>query len=117
MTVNNGAQAVVVKIFGPGGECDVRYVAATLRGKDGVSYKASGGCYPGGEWIVDLSKGTRSVACGGDRLAYNTSGGFWRISVPRDCLRKLTNTIKVSGELTFSAMPGEAGPSKWVRRG
>jgi hypothetical protein len=117
MAVNNGPDAVVVKIFGPGGACDIRYVAAALRGTDGVTYKASGGCYPGGQWVVDLSKGTKSVACSGDRLAYNTSGGFWRFSVPRGCLRKLTDKIKVSGELTFSAMPGAAGPSKWLRRG
>jgi hypothetical protein len=117
MAVNNGPDAVVVKIFGPGGPCDVRYVAATLRGTNGVTYKASGGCYSGGQWIVDLSKGTKSAACGGDRLAYKSSGGFWRFSVPRDCLRKLSDKIKASGELTFSAMPGAAGPSKWLRRG
>ena len=48
LMANNGTDGVVVKIFGPGGKCDVRFVAATLRGTDGVTYKASGGCYPGG---------------------------------------------------------------------
>ena len=117
LVVDNGAETVVVKIFGPGGKCDIRYVAATLRGTDGVSYKATGGCYPGGQWILGLSKGTKEVACGTDKLTYNSAGEFWRFAVPRSCLRKLTNKVKVSGELIFSPMPGEAGPTRWVRRG
>ena len=117
LVAKNGTEAVVVKIFGAGGKCDIRYVAATLRGTDGVRYKASGGCYPGGQWILGLSKGTKLVSCGSGRLAYNATGGFWRFTVPRSCLGKLTDKIKVSGELTFSAMPGEAGPTTWVRRG
>lgn len=117
LVANNSTDAVVVKIFGPGGKCDIRYVAATLRGTDGVKYKASGGCYPSGQWILGLSKGTKEVACGSDKLGYNATGEFWRFTVPRDCLGRLTNKIKVSGELIFSAMPGEAGPTSWIRRG
>jgi len=117
LVAKNGTDSVVVQIFGPGGECDIRYVAATLRGTDGVKYKVSGGCYPGGQWILGLSKGTKEVRCSSDRLAYNATGGFWRFTVPRTCLGKLTNKIKVSGELTFGPMPGEAGPTSWVRRG
>ena len=117
LVATNGADTVVVKIFGPGGKCDIRYVAATLRGTDGVTYNASGGCYPGGQWILGLSKGSTAVPCGSDKLTYNAAAGFWRFAVPRSCLRKLTNRIKVSGELTYSAMPGAAGPTRWVRRG
>jgi hypothetical protein len=117
LVANNKADAVLVQVFGPGGECDVRYVAAELRGTDGVTYEASGGCYPGGQWILGLSKGTKAVTCGGDKLTYNAAAGFWRFSIPRKCLGRLTDKIKVSAELTFSATPGEAGPTKWLRRG
>ena len=83
MVAKNGADPVVVKIFGPGGKCDIRYVAATLRGTDGIRYTASGGCYPGGQWILGLSKGTKAVSCSSDKLAYNATGKFWRFTIPR----------------------------------
>ena len=116
MVASNKSDAVIVKVFGPGGRCDIRFVAATLKGTNGATYQTSGGCYSG-QWILGLSKGTKAVTCGGDRLAYNTTGGFWRFSVPRTCLGRLTDKIKVSAELTFSAMPGAAGPTGWIRRG
>jgi len=117
LVASNKSDAVLVKVFGPGGKCDVRYVAAKLKGTDGATFQASGGCYPGGQWVVGLSKGTKVVTCGGDKLAYNATGAFWRFYIPRTCLRRLTNKIKVSAELTYSAMPGEAGPTRWIRRG
>ena len=116
MVASNTSDAVIVKVFGPGSKCDIRFVAATLKGTNGATYQASGGCYSG-QWILGLTKGTKAVTCGGDRLAYNTTGGFWRFSVPRTCLGRLTDKIKVSAELTFSAMPGAAAPTGWIRRG
>lgn len=117
MFVNNDDTAVKVKIYGPGGKCDVRYVAATLKGTDGVTYKAVGGCYPGGVWIKSLERGTKVVPCADYKLSYNTTGKFWRFVVPRSCLGKLTNKVRVSGELTYSPTPGEAGPTRALPRG
>lgn len=117
MYVNNGVGAVVVKIYGPGGKCAIRYVAAKMRGRDGITYKATGGCYPGGMWIKGLEKGTKLVPCSDYKLSYNVTGKFWRFYVPRTCVPRLTNKIKVSGELTQSAIPGEAGPTTWLARG
>jgi len=117
MYVKNGSGAVVVKIYGPGGKCDIRYVAAKLRGRDGVTYKATGGCYPGNTWIKGLSRGTKTVACSDFKLGYNATGDFWRFYIPRTCLSRLTNKIKVSGELTYGPIPGEAGPTRWLARG
>lgn len=117
MTVKNGDSAVVVKIFGPGGKCEVRSVSATLKGTDGVSYQAQGGCYPGNTWALSLSKGTRSIACSEDRLRYNADNEFWKFVVPRSCLTKLTNKIKVTGSLVYGPTPGEAGPTRLIPRG
>lgn len=117
MTAKNGTDAVVVKVFGPGGKCDVRSVSATLKGSDGVTYEATGACYPGGEWIFSLQKGEKLLSCSADRLAYNTTGGFWRFYVPRSCLPRLTNKIKVSSEMVYGPTPGEAGPTRLIARG
>ena len=107
LVASNKSDAVIIKVFGPGGKCDVRFVAATLKGTNGATYQTSGGCYSG-RWILGLSKGTKLVTCGGDRLSYNTTGRFWRFSVPRTCLGRLTDKIKVSAELTFQRHAGSS---------
>lgn len=119
MFVNNGTSAVVVKVFGPGGKANVRWVNIRLRGYDGVTYVAQGGWYPGEVWAKSLSRGTNSVACGGFTLTYNSTYDFWRFYIPRTCLGRLTNRIKVRAELVTptSATPGAAGPTAWLLRG
>lgn len=117
MYVDNATGAVVVKIHGPGGKCAIRWVSATIRGRDGVTYRATGGCYPGAVWSKGLEKGTKLVQCSGYKLTYNAPGKFWRFFVPRTCMPQLTNKIKVAGELPQSAVPGEAGPTPWLARG
>lgn len=117
MYVNNGVGAVVVKVYGAGGKCAIRYVAATMKGRDGTTYKATGGCYPGGTWIKSLEKGTKLVPCSDYTLRYNVAGKFWRFSIPRTCLPRLPDKIKVSGEMTQSAVPGAAGPTTLLARG
>jgi hypothetical protein len=126
MAVSNGQDAVVAKVHGPGNPCNVvRWVKIRFRDQDGTRYTADGACLPGdpasgGGWHKSLARGTNLVACGGYRLKYNATGAFWRFEIPRSCLTKLGNSIKVTaGELvtTTSAIPGEAGPTGWLSRG
>jgi hypothetical protein len=117
MFAKNGSGAVVVKIYGPGGKCDIRWVAATLKDRDGSTYQATGGCYPGGVWAKSLTRGSKTVVCADYKLTYNATNDFWRFYVPRSCLGRLGNKIRVSGEMTFGATPGLAGPTPWLARG
>jgi hypothetical protein len=123
MSVNNGSRAVVAKVHGPNIECGVsRWVKINLRDGDGTNYEAMGGCYPGdpasgGGWHKSLALGGKLLSCG-FTLSYNSTGGFWRFEVPRSCLGKLANRIKVTNvELVAGALPGEAGPTRWLSRG
>jgi hypothetical protein len=121
--VNNGSSAVVAKVYGSNIECGVsRWVKIVMRDGDGTKYTAMGGCYPGdpasgGGWHKSLERGSSLVTCGGFKLKYITTGGFWRFEVPRSCLNKLANRIKVEAELVATAMPGSAGPTRFLSRG
>jgi hypothetical protein len=120
--VSNGSNAVVAKVEGSDIECGVStWVQIVMRDGDGTKYRAMGGCYPGdpasgGGWHKSLERGNTLVKCG-FTLKYNTTGGFWRFEVPRTCLNKLANRIKVSAEVVATASPGAAGPTKWLARG
>lgn len=123
MSVFNNTNAVVAKVFGSNIECGVsRWVDIQMRDRDGTKYTAMGGCYPGdpasgGGWHKSLERGSTLVKCG-FTLKYNTAGGFWRFEIPRTCLTKLGNQIKVvKGEVVATASPGEAGPTGWLSRG
>jgi hypothetical protein len=118
MTANNGDKAVVVKLYGPGGKDEVRWVNASLKGTDGVKYTAQAGWY-GADWEKSLSRGSTLVSCGKLAITYNSTGGFWKLFVPRGCLDKLTNRIKVKGELVSvaSATPGETSWTSWIKKG
>jgi hypothetical protein len=123
LSVNNGSKAVVAKVYGPNIECGVsRWVKIHMRDSDGTNYEAMGGCYPGdpasvGGWHKSLSLGSKLVSCG-FALKYNSTGGFWGFKVPRSCLGKLANRIKVTNvELVAGALPGGAGPTRWLSRG
>jgi hypothetical protein len=119
MSVNNAQNAVVAKVYGPDIECGVsRWVQIVMRDKDGTRYTAKGGCYPGGVWIQSLER-NGVVSCSGDKLTYNSTGGFWRFQVPRSCLSKLADRIKVVDAELVSASPmgGMAGPTAWLSRG
>ncbi len=119
MYASNGQSSVLVKVYGTGGKDEIRWVNVTMKGKDGVRYKAQGANYPGGEWATSLEKGQKAVDCPGLRVAWKADGGFWRFLVPRSCLTKLTQKIRVSAVLVSnaSAVPGEAGPTRWLARG
>ena len=42
MVASNKSDAVIVKVFGPGGKCDIRFVAATLKGTNGAPIRRAG---------------------------------------------------------------------------
>ncbi|MFL6002359.1 MAG: hypothetical protein ACJ72P_06075 [Nocardioides sp.] len=123
MSVFNQPNAVVAKLYGSDIECGVsRWVDIQMRDRDGTKYTAMGGCYPGdpasgGGWHKSLERGATLVKCG-FTLKYNTTDGFWRFEVPRSCLAKLGNQIRVvKAEVVATATPGEAGPTRWLSRG
>jgi hypothetical protein len=123
MSVNNGPGAVVAKVYGPNIECGLsRWVEIVMRDGDGTKYTAMGGCYPGdptaeGGWHTSLSRGSKLVTCDGYTLTYNSTG-FWRFEVPRSCLNRLANRIKVKSDLASgSPSPGETVFTRWLIRG
>jgi len=116
IVVNNAAKAVTVKVYGPGGACSIRQVAVDLTGKKDKKYQIHGTCYQ--TWVKSIYLGQKQVKCAGFVMTYNKTAKFWRISVPRTCLTQLTSKIKVySSIMGSSAMPSEAGPTRWIRRG
>ena len=117
MSVNNGASTLVIKIYGPGGKCAIRYVGAEIKSKGGATYQANGGCYPGGTWAASLEKNHQAVKCADFKLAYKPKGGFWKFTIPRSCVSKMADKVKVTAELPQSAMPGTAALTKWLARG
>jgi hypothetical protein len=124
MVVINGQKAVVVKLYGTGGKHQVRWSYVHLKGTDGVLYEARA-AWGQATWYTRLSRGSSmsesggtAVNCPGFKYTWNATGKFWRVFVPRSCLGKLTNKIKVYAEhVAQSAMPGAAGWSRWVARG
>jgi hypothetical protein len=120
MFVSNGQDAVVAKVFGPGGKCSkVKELAIHLTDKDGTDFTARGACHPGNVWGKSLDLPTAGVPCPDFKLAYNATGKFWRFEVPRTCLEGLANGIKVDGWLVTwaNAVPGLAGPTRRLSRG
>lgn len=117
MVVQNASTAVVVKLYGTGGASKVRWSFVRLKGRDGVTYEAKAAWY-GDRWITSLYRGSTRVTCSNFRYTWNATGKFWRVFVPRTCLRRLTDTIRAYAEhVAMSPMPGSAGWSPWVRRG
>ena len=119
LLVDNKQRKLVLTMWAPGGPCEIKYLAAKLRDKDGTKYTVSGGCYPGATWAASLSRGKKLVDCGGLKLAWNADKGFWRAVVPRSCLKKLDDRVKVTESYVddYSPSPGYAGPTKYVGRG
>ena len=120
MFVSNGKNAVVAKVYGPGGKCSkVKEVAIHLTDRDGTDFTARGACHAENVWGKSLDLPTAGVSCPDFTLAYDATGKFWRFAVPRTCLEGLANGIKVDGWLVTwaNASPGLAGPTRRLSRG
>jgi hypothetical protein len=119
LVLANKQTKIVVKMYGPGGgPCEVDYVTAKLRDKDGTRYTIAAGCYPGAVWGVSLSRGDQLVECEDLKLAYQSTDGYWNGVMPRSCLDDLANRVKVTTSWIDDGSPtaNEAGPTRYVAR-
>ena len=68
----------------------------------------------------DGAYATKRVSCGGFRLKYDAGETAWRATIPRSCIPKAPDRIRVESEgvnYAGSAIPGQAGPTRLLRRG
>lgn len=115
IVATNGANAVTVKVYGPGGACKIRQLQVNLTGRDGKKYDISGTCHE--TWVKYIYYGQTRVRCADFVMRYNSDLKFWRVYVPRSCLKNLTNRIKVQALIFGPAAPSTAGPTRWLTRG
>ena len=58
------------------------------------------------------------MQCDGLRLMYKPSGGFWRAVMPRECLPRLADPVKVVRSRVYTGTSvGSSGPTGYVARG
>ncbi len=126
MKVTNGQDAVTVALFGLEKKCGgTRQANVTISwGQSGYVYD---GICPSGEWgeglfyFADLGdRGTKvgkQTTCG--KLVTRVSDGAFRLKVPRSCLRKADDQIRVKavGQNFGTLTGGTAGPTKRLARG
>ncbi len=127
MVVNNATSAVKVNLFGFAPPCDAHYMRVTLEWGTKAGYEIDNGCYPGGTWakslvyLPDRSKpeGGKLLDCPKLRFSHSSTDGSHRAYVPRSCIPKAANRVKVrsSGDNYGSTTGGEAGPTRSLRRG
>ena len=92
-----------------------------------AGYEIENGCYPGATWahgfsyMADTSKpeGAKIVECSKLRFTYSEADKSHRAYVPRKCIPKAANRLRVSasGDNYGSMTGGEAGPTRSLRRG
>jgi hypothetical protein len=125
MSVNNGDNKITVKVYGLDKPCEAKSLWVTVSSRETAKYRAEASCYQGwhkGLYLYssgDTTTGGKRVTCDGFVLKYVTDGKFYKIVMPRSCVGKLPNKIRVAAEgVDFdSAMPGFAGPTKLLARG
>jgi hypothetical protein len=127
MVVKNAASALKVNLFGFGPPCEAHYIKVVLDWGTKAAYQVDNGCYPGATWqkslsyVADRSKpeGAKIVSCPALRFRYSEADKSYRIYVPRTCIPKARNRVRVrsSGDNYGSTTGGEAGPTRLLRRG
>ena len=127
MVVDNAKNALKVDLFGFGVPCDAHYMSVVVEWGTKAGYQISNGCYPGATWAKSLSympdrskpEGGRIVTCPKLRFGYSEADKSYRAHVPRSCIPKAGNRVKVSssGDNYGSVTGGEAGPTRSLRRG
>jgi hypothetical protein len=95
MSVNNGKKALTVKLYGFDPPCEAHYFKIVVFWGGKPAYQASGGCYPGAQWITSLeyfsnrnAQDSKPVRCPKFRLAYKAGPGLaairpGRVGCPR----------------------------------
>ena len=127
MVVNNAQTALKVSLYGFGPPCDAHYMKIVLHWGTKAGYQIENGCYPGATWAKTLTylpnrsrpESAKIVKCPKLRFSYSEANKSHRASVPRTCLPKAGNRLKVSssGDNYGSTTGGEAGPTRSLRRG
>ena len=127
MAANNAQRALKVSLFGLAAPCDAKYMKITVEWGTKAGYAIDNGCYPGGTWAHSLvyladrsdAEGGKLVECAKLRFAWDEDAGAHRAKVPRSCIPKAGNKLRVRAEgLNFTSVTGgEAGPTKRLRRG
>jgi hypothetical protein len=125
MYVNNDTGKITVKVYGLDKPCMAKSLWVTVSSRETAKYRAEAGCY-GGTWAKglylyangDTGSGGKKVTCAGFVFKYVTDGKFYKIVMPRTCVSKLPNKVKVTAEGVdyASAMPGYA-TTKLLPRG
>jgi hypothetical protein len=117
---DNQRERLVVRVFAPGGRCDIDSVSVKFRDRDGTRYTLAGSCVSRDpeQWTTRLSRGSRAVQCDQMKLVFKPRGPFWRGVVNRDCLRGLGNKVRVvRARVDTGSSVGKAGPTRYVARG
>ena len=128
MTVNNGRTAVTVKLNGFKGPCDAKQFTIDVLWSTKPVYQVQAGCTGGRDWTGGLyytavrGQGLepKKIACRGFKLTYASAGKVWTAVVPRSCILKASNRIRVRAEginYAGSAIPGVSGPTRLLARG
>ena len=127
MVVNNAKTALKVDLFGFQPPCEAHYMKVVLDWGTKAGYEISNGCYPGATWAKSLSylsdrskpEGGKIVTCPKLRFSYSAADKSYRAHVPRTCIPKAGNRVRVSssGDNYGSVTGGEAGPTRSLRRG
>ena len=131
MTANNAQDAVKVKLFGFGGPCSAKQFTIDVFWETKPTYQVQAACTAGTTWTRGLyydadrtddhgALAEKSVKCDGFRLKYNATEKYWLAVLPRECLSKAPDRVRVKSEgvnYAGSPIPGEAGPTGRLRRG
>jgi hypothetical protein len=129
MTAANGQDSVKVKLVGLRGPCDAKQFTIDIFWGTKPTYQVQAACTAGTTWTRGLyydgdrrdgGWAEKRVSCGGFRLKYDAPEKAWRAVVPRSCIPKAPDRIRVESEginYAGSAIPGEAGPTRLLRRG
>ena len=127
LVADNGRSAVTAKVFGLGGPCTAKTLIVSIFW-GAKAYEVQAICDINGKWARGLyynsgsvpgAVGTKKVSCRGFSLKYTAATKSWKAVVPRSCMSKAPSRIRVKAEGVnqSSAIPGEAGPTKLLRRG
>jgi hypothetical protein len=126
MAVNNGQTALTTKVFGLGKPCGgAQYVHVHVLWGTQPEYEVDGDCIQGA-WYKGLfyrsdrdGSDSKEVNCPDFKLTYNSTGHFYKVFIPRSCMGKANNRVKVRADAVEygSTTGGEAGPTKLLGRG
>lgn len=127
LTASNATKALTVKVFGLKPPCAAQHLKITVLWGTKSAYLAEAGCFPGATWDTGLfylptratPESARAVSCAGFRLRYDAAGKFYRLVLPRSCMGKAPDRIRVRSEgNNYGSMTGgTAGPTRLLRRG